>query len=183
VSGVDGSRIAQKLKGDPITRFVPIILLIELADALTGKTSAFTTEAYVIKPFNPETLKTDISRLLKITYEQLSANPLTKLPGSISIEEDVNKRIKNKEPFAVAYLDINDFKPFNDFYGFYRGDLIIKFLAETLTESSRVKGEKTDLVGHIGGDDFVLVTIPDKIDPVINEVIQVFDGSVSSFLQ
>jgi diguanylate cyclase (GGDEF)-like protein len=179
--GIDGFRISHKLKENAVTRFIPLIALVDIPDTLTGKVSSIEAEGLLIKPFNPESLKSEIQKILKTTAEHLSANPLTKLPGGFSIEENVTDRIKKKEKFAVLYLDLNDFKPYNDYYGFYKGDQVIRLLGNILIDASKFKGSADDFVGHIGGDDFVLVTIPEKATDICNYVIENFDKGVRKY--
>lgn len=179
--GIDGLTVSTKLKEDSVTKFIPVIALVDLVDTLTGMVRTINTEAYLLKPFNSDELKIEIERLLRKTVEQLSANPLTRLPGSISIEENVAMRIKNKEKYAVCYLDFDNFKPYNDYYGFERGDQVIKLLAQILIDVSRLKGNRNDFIGHIGGDDFVFVTTPDKIDDMCVYITETFDREILKF--
>lgn len=96
--------------------------------------------------------------LEEITRQQINnakhANPLTLLPGSVPVNEYINRLLAEKVPFAVAYFDLDNFKPFNDIYGYSAGDDIIKAVADTLTQRV-ING--SGLVGHIGGDDFIVV--------------------------
>lgn len=178
---VYGFTVSGKLKEDATTRFIPIIALVDLIDTLSGKVSSLESEAYLLKPFNTSDLTKEIERLLKRTVEQLSANPLTKLPGSVSIEKNVTDRLQRGDKFAVCYLDFDNFKPYNDYYGFQKGDDVIKLLAQILIESCREKGNENDFIGHIGGDDFIFVTTPDKVDDVCSGVIKKFDGERHNF--
>lgn len=93
-----------------------------------------------------------------ITEMQISAaryaNPLTQLPGNVPINEHVDRMLSSGEEFVAAYIDIDDFKPYNDTYGYRRGDDVIQTLARLLCEAT---DERMDFVGHIGGDDFFVV--------------------------
>jgi diguanylate cyclase (GGDEF)-like protein len=172
----EGLDIVRNLKENPVTKFIPVIALSDLVDTLTGV--RINADAYLLKPFSADELKSEIDKLLLRTVEHLSANPLTKLPGSVSIEQNIISRINKNEKFAVCYIDIDNFKPFNDYYGFHRGDQVIQFLAQTIIDSCKEKGTENDFIGHIGGDDFVLVTIPEKSDDICNKIIEVFDKNI-----
>jgi len=109
-----------------------------------------------------------------------NANPLTKLPGNIVIMEEVDKRIKGDKKFVVLYSDLNNFKAYNDKYGIHKGDEAIKMTAEVMKSSVREKGNADDLVGHEGGDDFVVVTTPDRAQEVADTIISNFNEGVKS---
>lgn len=87
-------------------------------------------------------------------------NPLTGLPGNIIIDERVEKLIGNTAPFAIIYFDLDNFKAYNDAYGFTNGDMMIKMVADILTQLC----SSDDFCGHIGGDDFVVITNGDKTE-------------------
>lgn len=97
-------------------------------------------------------------------------NPLTGLPGNVSIEERVEKLIGCKEPFAIIYFDLDNFKAYNDAYGFNNGDLMIKAVADTLKAVCEVE----DFCGHIGGDDFVIITKGDRTESLCEAVFEKF---------
>ncbi|MEW5952583.1 MAG: GGDEF domain-containing protein [Bacillota bacterium] len=109
------------------------------------------------------------------------ANPLTGLPGNRQIEEELLNRLASGRPFSVIYLDLDHFKGFNDCYGFERGDLVLKLTAEICKESSYRAGEANDLVGHIGGDDFIIITRPAVSSKICEFVIAGFDLEVPDF--
>jgi diguanylate cyclase (GGDEF)-like protein len=129
---------------------------------------------YLLKPFLPQELSIRVSRLLKRTDEHLSVNPLTKLPGTYVLEGEILKRIENNTPFAACYFDLDNFKAFNDHYGYKWGDEIIKYMAGLLSRNVQEKGNETDFIIHIGGDDFIVLTTPDKVETICNSVISGF---------
>ena len=119
---------------------------------------------------------------LRRQWRELQANPLTGLPGNNQIEQVIKASIKGTSPFAVCYADLNNFKTFNDHYGFTSGDRVLHFSAEVLTDAvARAGDAESDFVGHIGGDDFVIVTRPDRVEGICRAVIERFDGGASSF--
>ena len=111
----------------------------------------------------------------------VEVNPLTRLPGNISINRQKQSRLDKGNPFALAYADLDHFKPFNDKYGFSRGDEVIKITGRLMLNIVRNKSHKSSFVGHIGGDDFVCIMEPALIEETCQEVIDAFDRIVPSF--
>jgi diguanylate cyclase (GGDEF)-like protein len=105
-------------------------------------------------------------------------NPLTDLAGNVLLTEELKYRLKTPNDFALLYVDIDNFKAFNDTYGFARGDRVIKLVAEVLVEAVQRHGNGTDFIGHIGGDDFAVLTAPDIVDALCKSVIALFDQRV-----
>lgn len=116
--------------------------------------------------------------LKKMRQKAENANPLTKLPGNIVIQEKVEERIRKKESFTVIYCDLDNFKAFNDKYGIHKGDDAIKLTAEVFKEAMSTKGTADDFLGHEGGDDFILLTVPDRAEPISNYIITEFDKQI-----
>jgi len=118
--------------------------------------------------------------LIKMKDRAENANPLTKLPGNIVIHEEVDKRIKGNRKFVVIYCDLDNFKAFNDKYGIAKGDDAIKLTADIFREAAKQAGSPEDFVGHEGGDDFILLTTPDKAQAVADYITTTFDARVRS---
>ena len=114
--------------------------------------------------------------VLRRTTQDLEANPLTRLPGNVSIERELKQRIARGDSLAVCYVDINRFKAFNDHYGFKRGDDAIRHTAKILLEVSRTHGGPNNFTGHIGGDDFILITTCERATAVSEAIIRQFDA-------
>ena len=110
-----------------------------------------------------------------------NANPLTKLPGNIVIQEEVERRIKDDEKFILIYGDLDNFKAFNDKYGVHSGDEAIMFTAKVLGEAVKRLGAAEDFIGHEGGDDFLLLTSPEKAEHLTDYVIKEFDAGIAKF--
>lgn len=110
----------------------------------------------------------------------LDANPLTKLPGNTSVITKIQELIEEKKDFALGYVDLNNFKPYNDKYGFLRGDEVIKMVARILVNLVNQIPEDT-FVGHIGGDDFVFIVPPKDVTSLAKKIISFFDEIVPSF--
>jgi diguanylate cyclase (GGDEF)-like protein len=120
-------------------------------------------------------------RLKSLEEMHLDASPLTYLPGSITIENVLNKRLKKETPTAFCQLDLSNFKAFNDRYGYARGNEVLRVTANIVTEVVKAEGNEGDLVGHIGGDDFVVITSHERYERICRAIIDSFDKKVSDF--
>ena len=118
-------------------------------------------------------------RLKRLEEMYLDASPLTRLPGNIAIENVLGKRIARGAPFVFCLVDLDNFKAYNDRYGYARGSELIKSTAHVVEQAVRERGDPSDFVGHIGGDDFVIITTPDRYREICNAVIVGFDGLVA----
>lgn len=121
------------------------------------------------------------NRLIQLEEIYMDSSPLTRLPGGIAVENAVKMKINRKEPFAFCMMDLDNFKPFNDRYGYSRGNDVIRKTAEILKDCSRDYGEDWDFVGHIGGDDFAYLTSPEKFRTACERIIESFDREISAF--
>jgi GGDEF domain-containing protein len=120
-------------------------------------------------------------RLKSLEEMHLDANPITHLPGGIAIENILNKRLKEETPLAFCQLDLSHFKAFNDRYGYARGNEVIQTTAKIVTEVVKVQGDERTFVGHIGGDDFVVVTSPERYEKICIAIIDSFDKMILDF--
>jgi diguanylate cyclase (GGDEF)-like protein len=120
------------------------------------------------------------AELSKMKERAENANPLTKLPGNIVIHEEIEKKIADKTKFMVIYCDLDNFKAFNDKYGIGKGDEAIKITADVFKDAMGRFGNPNDFLGHEGGDDFILLTSPDKAQSITNHIIQEFDKRIRS---
>ena len=109
-----------------------------------------------------------------------NSNPLTGLPGNLMIEEQLRRLLSTAAEFAVLYIDLNNFKAYNDKYGFERGDQVLLMTSETLSRSLAREGQGDDFLGHIGGDDFIIITSPDRAERVAGAIIEIFDQEIRS---
>jgi diguanylate cyclase (GGDEF)-like protein len=181
--GVDGFQLASMMNMDLSLRAVPLILTsgrrISPEDQISGLTAG--CDDYIVKPFQAKQLLAHVEAVLRRREIGIDANPLTRLPGNTSILRRLERLIGSQEPFAALYTDLNDFKGYNDRYGFLKGDEVIKFTAQCLLDANQKVSQGRDFVGHVGGDDFVLVTTPDRMWPLAESVIQVFDQGIRQF--
>jgi len=179
---VDGREVCRQVKKDLLLRHLPIIMVTgkgDINDRVTGMDAG--ADDYVVKPFEPKELLARIRMILRHTERELEANPLTRLPGNVSILKELNDRIGSKALFAVCYLDLDKFKAFNDKYGFEHGDDVIRETARILIRNTQESGNPDDFIGHIGGDDYVIVTTPAKVDNLCHRIIEDFEKTSPSF--
>lgn len=180
--GMNGPEVSSLLKKDILLRHIPIIMLTgkgELNDKVRGINAG--VDDYLVKPFEPKELLARVKMIMRRTKSALDANPLTKLPGNLSIVHEIETRIEQKLPFAVCYVDLDRFKALNDKYGFSRGDEVISRTAKILIQSVETAGNPDDFIGHEGGDDFVVMTTPEKSDALCQAIISAFDQVAPSF--
>lgn len=120
-------------------------------------------------------------RLSKLEELHLDASPLTRLPGGVAIEREMQKRLDSGSPLAFCWIDLSNFKAFNDRYGYARGNEVIKQTAAILEKAVRSKGTPEDFLGHVGGDDFAVLTAPAAKQELAGEIIAQFDRRVPDF--
>ena len=174
---LNGQQVCEALKQDLLLRHIPIIMLTgqgTITDKVRGLDAG--ADDYLVKPFEPRELLARVRMILRRTIQGLEANPLTRLPGNVSIQQELQDRIDSQRPFAVLYLDLDKFKSFNDRYGFERGDEAIRKTAEVILRTMKEAGRPEDFIGHIGGDDFVAVTTPERAERIAGQIVERFDA-------
>jgi diguanylate cyclase (GGDEF)-like protein len=179
---LDGIEVCRRIKKDILLRHMPVIMLTgksELTDKVKGIDSG--ADDYIIKPFEPAELLARIRMILRRSERDLEANPLTRLPGNISIVNELQIRVEKNLPIAVGYVDLDKFKSYNDKYGFEHGDEVIRETARILIMSINECGNSDDFIGHIGGDDLIFISSPDKADKVCQKIIEEFEKKVPEF--
>jgi diguanylate cyclase (GGDEF)-like protein len=180
--GKDGFAVTMLLKADPIFASVPIILLTAISDKqIKLKGLSLGVDDYLIKPVDADELVARIRMILRRTKQVLDANPLTRLPGNPSIQARIEREIGRGVQFAVLYVDLNQFKAFNDAYGFEAGDKVIKATANILVSQTRQCDRESGFIGHIGGDDFIVVTSFEQAEGLAQRIIADFDAITPSF--
>ena len=179
---LDGRGVCRELKKDILLSHMPIIMLTgkgDVSDKVGGLDAG--ADDYIVKPFEPEELIARIRMIIRRAQRDLEANPLTRLPGNVSILNELQKRIDQNSLYAVCYLDLDKFKSYNDKYGFEHGDEVIKESARIFIRTAREIGNKDDFIGHVGGDDFVVITTPEKVDALCQKIISEFDKIAPTF--
>jgi diguanylate cyclase (GGDEF)-like protein len=179
---LDGRQVCRLVKRDLLLRHLPVIMVTgkgEISDKIDGIDAG--ADDYIVKPFEPKELLARIRMILRRTERDLEANPLTRLPGNVSILNELSRRLASKALFSVCYLDLDKFKAYNDTYGFEYGDNVIRETARILIRVTQEAGNPDDFIGHIGGDDFVIVTTPEKADLICKRVIEEFEKTAPTF--
>jgi GGDEF domain-containing protein len=111
----------------------------------------------------------------------LDANPLTHLPGNLAIDRELDRRILQGHAFAHMYIDLDHFKAYGDRYGYHAGSAVLAEVAGLIKRIVNRKGDANDLVGHVGGDDYIVLTVPDRVEEMARELIEEFDRKVPDF--
>lgn len=134
---------------------------------------------YLNKPADGDEIVARVKLLLKRNKQKMDSNPLTRLPGNPSIQARVESEIASGRQFAVLYCDLNNFKAYNDKYGFAAGDRVLVSVAGIIIQASAQ--DNTSFVGHIGGDDFIVVCSFEKAQSIAQAIIQQLDATAPSF--
>lgn len=159
----------------------PMILAIS-SDHETLVSTDLPGVGFLPKPVNIKFLHQQALNTISILSTNRSINDVSHLPGNYAIDATLRKKIEAGEKFVLVYLDIDKFKPYTDHYGLYRAGLLIGFLADILNYSVRKYGLKNDFVGHVGGDDFVLILNDyDYAESIGAEIIYAFDNNIEKF--
>jgi diguanylate cyclase (GGDEF)-like protein len=176
---MDGLTALHRLRGQASTANVPIILLTARGlpeDRVRGLELG--ADDYITKPFDINELVARVGAVIRRTQAARDLSPLTGLPGNFRITAEIEAKIKSGASFALVHGDLDNFKAFNDHYGFMRGDEVIRFCASCLGTSASDLGISDPFVGHIGGDDFVAIIPADMSEAYCKEVVQRFDDGI-----
>lgn len=136
---------------------------------------------YIKKPIDEQYLFYTVKNIIDLLYTNRKVSPLTGLPGNVQIQAEMKKRLLNQDIFAILYVDLDNFKAYNDVYGFSNGDEIIKFTARVISKYAHNVENSDNFVGHIGGDDFVAIINKTDYDKICQEIIIEFDNGVEKF--
>jgi len=171
------------LKGENVYRTVSVVLCINEADLTEYNFDWRTVEAddLLFLHSSLEVIKTRLELILGRASRSLDTNPLTYLPGNNSIVKFVQGALNDKADFALAYADLDNFKAFNDKYGFARGDEILMLTGRLISSTVHSDSNPLNFVGHVGGDDFIFCMPPEKVEDACKKIITTFDAVVPSF--
>ena len=158
----------------------PIIIFTAVTDKSTKLEGlGLDIDDYLTKPADEDEIVARVKLLLKRSQQKMDSNPLSHLPGNPSIQARIEREIASGKPFAVLYCDLNNFKSFNDKYGFEAGDRVLKTTSEIIVNAA--KQDPGSFVGHIGGDDFIVVCAFDKAEKIAKEIAAQIDKVAPSF--
>ena len=175
-------KICKKIKNNEDNSITPIIIISKNKECIYELEMLKLGVLYYIKqPIYEEYLHYIITNILKLLYVNRRVSPLTGLPGNVQIQTEIKKRLLKKEEFAILYFDLDNFKSYNDLYGFAKGDEIIKFTAKTITRNVHSSNSESCFVGHIGGDDFIAIVENANYEEICKNVIKEFDENVLQY--
>jgi diguanylate cyclase (GGDEF)-like protein len=175
---LDGFQVCKRLRDDGRTKHISIIMLTAKslsADKVVGLTAG--ADDYIIKPFDPIELVARVKSSLRRSRDLSAVNPLTQLPGNVQVGIEATARIEVGGPFGLIYVDLDNFKAFNDHFGFHRGDEAIKLIARCLRETVADHTSEDGFLGHVGGDDFMLMVPPELTEPVAKDICERWDAA------
>lgn len=177
---IDIIELCQRIRENDDNKITPIIVVSSNANKehRVG-VLAMSVQYYIKKPIDERYLFFTVKNIVDLLYTNRKVSPLTGLPGNVQIQAEMKKRLLNNEIFAILYFDLDNFKAYNDIYGFANGDEIIKFTSQVISKHVHEIGNS--FVGHIGGDDFVAIIDKTDYDRVCQEIIIEFDMQVESF--
>jgi diguanylate cyclase (GGDEF)-like protein len=176
---MDGLTALHRLRSQATTASIPIILLTARGlpeDRVRGLELG--ADDYITKPFDITELAARVRAVLRRTQAARDLSPLTGLPGNFKITAEIEAAIQEGREFALVHGDLDNFKAFNDHYGFMRGDEVIRFCGNCFTQAGVSLGIDNTFVGHIGGDDFVAMIPPAMAESFCKEVIERFDDGI-----
>ncbi|HTW19029.1 MAG TPA: response regulator [Mycobacteriales bacterium] len=176
---IDGIELVRQLRSSTATANLPVIMLTGTSlssDKVRGLSAG--ADDYLVKPFDTLELIARVRSTLRRNADMRAVSPLTGLPGNHQINEEIERRTASDEGFAVCHVDLDNFKAFNDRYGWMRGDEVIELLATCLKLSAAETAPPPAFIGHVGGDDFVVVCTPDQVEPLCLGALERFDDGV-----
>lgn len=178
----DVLKICEYIRKNPDNAITPMIV------TATDKNKDFRVEIlkrvveyYIAKPLNEKFFYYTIKNLARLIDANRCISNLTGLPGNVQIEIELKRRVTSKRLFAVLYVDLDNFKAYNDRYGFMNGDEVIKYTGNVMRDAIQKYGVKGDFLGHIGGDDFVAIVNYENAKKIAKEIIKEFDKDINTF--
>ena len=173
--------ILNNLKEDPIFNQLPVLALLADRQTPPPEWETMLVEDFLWKSDIKKDMILRVALCILRSERVVEINPLTRLPGNISINKQIQARLDAGVEFALAYADLDHFKPFNDYYGFTRGDEVLKMTGRLILNTVKGKQPANSFVGHIGGDDFVFIMDLNLAEETSVEIIDGFDRIVPTF--
>ena len=174
--------LCRKIRKDEDNTITPVIVVSSKSDKdHRVRILQESIEYFIKKPVDEQYLYYTVKNLNRLLSSNRRISPLTGLPGNVQIHAELKKRIVKKEPFSVLYLDLDNFKAYNDVYGFLKGDEIIEFTAETILNCIHNSEFSDTFVGHIGGDDFVAIIPGIESENICQNILAYFEKHVDRY--
>lgn len=174
--------MCKKIRADQDNAIIPIIVISSnIEQKHIVEIMKNEVELYLEKPVDNKIIYYSVKNFMRLLGSNRMVSPLTGLPGNVQIQAEMKNRLKNGEDFAMLYLDLDNFKAYNDTYGFSNGDELIKFTAKTISKFVLKDNDSDNFVGHIGGDDFVAIVEGLDYEKICQNIIAEFDSQVVNY--
>src|SRR5438045_8053873 len=180
--GMDGYEVCRLMQRDSRLNHIPVIMLTARS-AVPNKGMGYERgdDDYVIKPFDPDELSVRVRAQLHHLYHD-RVSELTGLPGSQSVEDRIRARTTNgSQPWAIVYVDIDNFTVYNETYSYLEGDELLKMAGHALAAAVAKAGGEGDFVGHVGGDQFAVLTEPQRVEAITSTAEDLFNQESGDF--
>ncbi len=173
---IDGIEVCKRLKSDVLLSRVPILMLTSLA-GVDDRVAGFEAGAddYLPKPFDLRELAARVNALIRQSRRDRYRNPTTNLPGSEAIEDHVSQLLASKQGFCLLYIDIENFRTYADVYGYRKADEVVARTGNLVLQQARAIADEPPFIGHIGGDDFILICTPEIADELSQKIARAFN--------
>lgn len=173
--------LLHELKSDHAYGHLPVVFLLSEAHAESMVWEKVPGDDYVVLPASAEQVSSRLRLCIERSSRDLDANPLTGLPGNLTIMREAERRLASGQPFALGYVDLDNFKPYNDKYGFSRGDEVLRMTARVVVNAVRSLKNPDTYVGHVGGDDFVFLAPSELAETAASGIVRDFDQVIPNF--
>jgi PleD family two-component response regulator len=179
---MDGMQVCRRIKSDVVLSRIPILMLTSLAgvdDRVAGLEAG--ADDYLPKPFDLRELAARVKALIRQSRRERDRNPITNLPSSPAIEDQVAELLHHKQGFTVLYIDIENFRSYADVYGYRKADEVIAFIGTLILNQVRAAADPPAFLGHVGGDDFLILAEPAYAEALARSIETAFLGAVPDF--
>ena len=174
--------ICEKIRKNEDNNITPVIVLSSNYDHdYRVKILDMFIQQYILKPIDEKYFYYTVKNIIDFVMINRRISPLTGLPGNVQIQTEIKKRLLKKDAFAVMYFDLDNFKAYNDVYGFSNGDEVIKLLSRIIVKNIHNIEYGNNFIGHIGGDDFVAVIDKYDYENLCKDIITEFDSKVVKY--
>jgi diguanylate cyclase (GGDEF)-like protein len=180
--GMDGYEVCRLMQADSRLNHIPVIMLTARS-AVPNRVLGYQRGAddYIVKPFDPDELSVRVRAQLHHLYHD-TVSELTGLPGTEVVEQKIAEITTGASgPWAIVYFNVANFSAYNDSYSYIEGDEMLHVAGRALKQALERAGRPGDFLGHIGGDKFVVITAPDRVQPVAQVASQIFTEGTHDF--